>query len=45
VLNIRMIALYRLLGLVELDPEQPEFQRENDQMIRRTPLFESLFRE
>jgi hypothetical protein len=45
VLNIRMIALYRLLGLVELDPEQPEFQREDEQMIRRTALFESLFRE
>ncbi len=44
-LKTRMINLYRLLGLVDLSPEQPEFQREDDQMIRRTALFESLFRE
>ncbi len=43
-LKNRMIELYRLLGLLELNPEHPDFRRENEQMMRRTALFESLFR-
>ena len=43
VLHSRMITLYRLLGLLELDPEYTVFMAEEQQQLRRTALFEALF--
>ena len=42
-LHSRMITLYRLLGLLELDPEYTVFMAEEQQQLRRTALFEALF--
>lgn len=42
-LEHRMLTLYRILGLIERNPEQTLFQREKEQMMRRTTLFEKLF--
>jgi len=42
-LRFRMIQLYRLLGLIELDPEHARFREEDKQMMRRTVLFEVAF--
>lgn len=43
VLDSRMIRLFRWLGLIELDPERARFREEDQQMMRRTALFEGLF--
>lgn len=43
VMRFRMIQLYRLLGLIELDPEHARFREEDKQMMRRTLLFEGMF--
>lgn len=43
VLYSRMIRLYQLLGLIELNPEHARFREEGQQMMRRTMLFEGLF--
>lgn len=42
-LNYRMLKLYRMLGLIELNPEHTLFMKEGQQMIRRTALFEGMF--
>ncbi|GGC56621.1 hypothetical protein [Marinobacter halophilus] len=42
-LKSRMLTLYRILGLIELDPEYPEFREEDKQLMRRTALFEGMF--
>jgi len=39
----RMLTLYQLLGLIELDPEHARLRSEGEQMMRRTALFEGLF--
>ena len=42
-LESRMIRLCRLLGLIELSPEYTRFREEDQQMMRRTGLFEGMF--
>ncbi|MCD1630794.1 plasmid pRiA4b ORF-3 family protein [Marinobacter shengliensis] len=42
-LNSRVIRLFRLLGLIELNPERVLFREEAEQRLRRTALFEGLF--
>jgi hypothetical protein len=42
-LRSRMITLFQLLGLIELDPEHARLRDEGEQMMRRTELFEGLF--
>ena len=42
-LRLRMVTLYQLLGLIELDPESARFREEGDQRMRRTALFEGMF--
>lgn len=42
-LRSRMLTLYQLLGLIELDPEHARFRDEGEQMMRRTALFEGMF--
>jgi len=42
-LESRMVRLFRLLGLLELNPEYAQFQEEDQQMMRCTRLFEGLF--
>lgn len=42
-LESRMVRLFRLLGLLELNPEYAQFQEEDQQMMRRTGLFEGVF--
>jgi hypothetical protein len=42
-LELRVIRLCRLLGLIELSPEHSRFQEEDQQMMRRTGLFEGMF--
>jgi len=42
-LRYRMIALYRILGLIELNPEHTLFTEKSQQMMRRTALFEGMF--
>ena len=42
-LRSRMVTLYQLLGLIELDPESARFREEGDQRMRRTALFEGMF--
>jgi len=42
-LRSRMVTLYHLLGLIELDPENAGFREEGDQKMRRTALFEGMF--
>ncbi|WP_254774367.1 plasmid pRiA4b ORF-3 family protein [Marinobacter sp. AC-23] len=43
VLSSRMLILYRIFGLIELNPEQTRFRQEDKQMMRRTALFEGMF--
>lgn len=43
-LRSRMITLYQLLGLVELSPHHRTLDPGEEQVMRRTVLFESLFR-
>lgn len=42
-LRSRMVNLYQLLGLIELDPQSARFREEGDQRMRRTELFEKMF--
>ncbi|WP_405420603.1 hypothetical protein [Marinobacter flavimaris] len=42
-LRSRMLTLYQLLGLIELDPEHARLRDEGEQRMRRTGLFEGLF--
>ncbi len=42
-LNSRVIRLFRLLGLMELNPERALFREEAEQRLRRTALFEGVF--
>jgi len=42
-LRSRMVTLYQLLGLIELDPENARFREEGNQKMRRTALFEGMF--
>jgi hypothetical protein len=42
-LDSRVIRLFRLLGLIELNPERVLFREEAEQRLRRTALFEELF--
>ena len=42
-LRSRMVTLYQLLGLIELDPENARFREEGDQQMKRTALFEGMF--
>ncbi|WP_018403107.1 plasmid pRiA4b ORF-3 family protein [Marinobacter gelidimuriae] len=42
-LDARMLTLYRILGLIERNPEQAEFQEAYKQTMRRTALFETMF--
>ena len=42
-LDARMLELYRILGLIERNPEQAEFQEADKQTMRRTALFETMF--
>jgi len=42
-LDARMLELYRILGLIERNPEQAEFREADKQMMRRTALFETMF--
>ena len=42
-LESRVVRLFRLLGLLELNPEYAQFQEEDRQMMRRTGLFEGVF--
>ncbi|OEY65136.1 hypothetical protein [Marinobacter sp. X15-166B] len=43
VLDSRLIRLCRILGLIELNPEYARFRSEDQQMMRRTALFEGVF--
>lgn len=43
VLDSRVVRLFRLLGLLELNPEQTRMRDEEPQQLRRTALFERLF--
>ncbi|PSF14308.1 plasmid pRiA4b ORF-3 family protein [Marinobacter fuscus] len=43
VLDSRVVRLFRLLGLLELSPEQTRMRDEEPQQLRRTALFERLF--
>ena len=42
-LDARMLELYRILGLIERNPEQAEFREADKQTMRRTTLFETMF--
>lgn len=42
-LESRVVRLFRLLGLLELNPEYAGFREEKEQMVRRTGLFEGVF--
>jgi len=42
-LDARMLELYRILGLIERNPEQAEFHEADKQTMQRTVLFETLF--
>ena len=42
-LRSRMLTLFQLLGLIELDPEHARLRDEGEQRMRRTGLFEGLF--
>jgi len=42
-LRSRMLTLCQLLSLIELDPENVRLQDEDEQMMRRTALFEGMF--
>jgi hypothetical protein len=42
-LDSRVIRLFRLLGLIELNPERVLFREEGEQRLRRTALFEGVF--
>ncbi|WP_273210128.1 plasmid pRiA4b ORF-3 family protein [Marinobacter subterrani] len=42
-LRLRMLTLYQLLGLIELDPEHALLRDEGGQVMRRTVLFEGMF--
>jgi len=42
-LDARMLELYRILGLIEQNPEQAEFWEADKQAMRRTALFEAMF--
>lgn len=42
-LEFRMIRLCRMLGLLELNPEYTLMRKEEQQMMRRTGLFEGVF--
>jgi hypothetical protein len=42
-LDARMLELYRILGLIERNPEQAVFQKADKQTMRRTALFETMF--
>lgn len=42
-LRSRMLTLYQLLGLIDLDPEHARLRDEGEQVMRRTALFEGLF--
>lgn len=43
-LKSRMIELYELLGLLELSPLDPGTRNSGEQLVKRTPLFEALFK-
>lgn len=42
-LESRVVRLFRLLGLLELNPEYAGFRGDDEQMIRRTRLFKGMF--
>ncbi len=42
-LESRLVGLCRILGLIELNPEHTRFRDGDQQMIRRTGLFEGMF--
>ncbi|MEC7727035.1 MAG: plasmid pRiA4b ORF-3 family protein [Pseudomonadota bacterium] len=42
-LRLRMVALYQLLGLIELDPPSARLGEKGEQRMRRTELFEGIF--
>ena len=42
-LRSRMLTLYQLLGLIELDPQHARLRDEGGQRMRRTALFEGMF--
>jgi hypothetical protein len=37
-----MLELYRILGLIEQNPEQADFHEADKQTMRRTALFETM---
>ena len=43
-LTSRMIELYELFGLLELSPLRPGTRNPREQLAKRTPLFEALFK-
>ncbi len=42
-LRSRMLTLYQLLGLIEMDPEHARLRDEGRRVMRRTALFEGMF--
>lgn len=42
-LDSRLVRLCRILGLIELSPEYAQFRSEDQQIMRRTALFEGMF--
>ncbi|MBE0487200.1 plasmid pRiA4b ORF-3 family protein [Marinobacter sp.] len=42
-LDSRVVRLFRLLGLIELNPERALFREEAEQQLQRTALFEGVF--
>jgi hypothetical protein len=42
-MRFRMLELYRLLGLIDLNPEHTRLMEDGQQLMRRTALFEGIF--